>query len=106
MLFPVFPDDLSTLSDDELAALIEQAQDAVAGVASGAIDTGEMTAADVLAATEEAVAGIERARGEQTARADEIAESQARLDELAARARGDQPAAADDAETEAGGVVR
>ena len=100
-LYPVFPDDLSALDDDALAALIEDAQTAVEGVASGSIDTGDLSAADVIAQTEAAVDAIERARGEQTARADEIAASQAALADLAARARGEQPAADEPAAEEA-----
>lgn len=105
-IYPVFPDDLSTLSDDELAALIDEAQAAVAGVAAGTIDTGDATAADVLAATEAAVEQIEAARSIVAERAAEVEAAAARIAELAARAAGtaDEPAAddaADDAVAEA-----
>lgn len=101
-IYPVFPDDLSALSDDELSALVEQAQAAVSGVASGDIDTGELTAAEVLAATEAAVENIEAARGILLERAAEVEAAAARIAELAARAAGtsDEPAADDAADAD------
>lgn len=85
-LFPDLPEDLTVLSDDDLAALLQEHE-----VAADLIDADDeeftkgMEAADVLAAYEQGVAQVEAIRSEQEARVTAQETYAARKAELAER---------------------
>lgn len=91
-LFPNVPEDVSSLSDDELAKLISEGEAALEKVEQG--DTDGRSQAELYEEVKAGVEGLERARSEQEARATAAEENAAKLQELIARGRG--TASADD----------
>lgn len=96
-LFPIVPDDLAALSDDELREHLDRISVQVEGVHAGTLDTGDATPDEVVGAVESAVESHGRIRAELQGRQDAADQRQARLDDLAAQVRAD----ADDDEGEA-----
>lgn len=94
-IYAQLPEDVAALSIEELQALLDTLVGQVDGVAKGEVDTGELTAAEVLAATEQAVVGIESLRSELGEREAAAAEVEASMAALAARALGPEPVAED-----------
>jgi len=94
-IYAQLPEDVAALSIEELQALLDQLVSQVDAVAKGEADTGELTAAEVLAATEQAVVGIESLRAELVQREEAQAELEASMAALAARAVGEPTADAD-----------
>src|SRR5207253_1679450 len=92
-IYAQLPEDVAALSIEELQALLDTLVGQVDGVAKGEVDTGELTAAEVLAATEQAVVGIESLRSELGEREAAAAEVEASMAALAARALGPEPVA-------------
>jgi len=94
-IYEQLPEDIAALSVEELQALLDKLVGQVDAVAKGEADTGELTAAEVLAATEQAVVGIESLRAEITQREEAAAEVEASMAALAARAVGEPTADAE-----------
>ena len=92
----VIPEDLTTLSDDELAALSTQAREAFDAAYGDGTGLDDAAFAAIAGLTQ----GIEALTAETTRRADASAERDAEAAALAARVRGDEAAAEEGAEAE------
>lgn len=87
-LFPELPEDLAELSDDDLATLLGEHEDALAKVeADDPSYIGDMSAEEVLAELEAGVEQIKQIRALQAARLEAAEAYEARKAELAAQAR-------------------
>jgi hypothetical protein len=102
-LFPAAPDDLATLSDDELQALLDAHLAVVTAIETRDEDMiGERSIADVLTGLEAGVETIDALRSEQAARSAAADEADAEMAALLARARGADETTADaDADADA-----
>src|SRR5262245_28228413 len=90
-LFSSLPEEgLSSLTDEELSASLEEHQTAVGLIESEDAEfVGDLTGEQVLSELERGVDQIEAIQAEQTARVEATEAYQARVAELAARAKGD-----------------
>lgn len=94
----VIPEDLTTLSDEDLASLTTQAREAF----DAGYGDGQNLSADTIAALATLTVGIEALQAETTTRAEAASERDEAAAALAARVRGDEAPAADaDAEAPA-----
>ena len=91
-LFPEIPEDLSGLSDDELADLRNRCSEAAAAIAAGTADVGELSASEVLERMTEARAGYARIDAEISERDAGREEFATRAAELAAEMASDEAA--------------
>lgn len=95
-LFPVLPENLSDLSDEELSELRAQHQDVARRVGEQDADLiGERATDDVLAQMTDGVAALETIKAEQQARADALAEEERAETERQEQIRALAEAAAD-----------
>src|SRR3954447_14123770 len=81
MRFPEIPADLSTLSDDELSALLDEFVTAFNDATPDGVQLTDDDVATLTGATE----SIETLRSEQQGRSEQAAERSARIAELASR---------------------
>jgi hypothetical protein len=101
-LIPALPEDLTTLSDDELQALHERLLDVEARIFSGDPDTvQDASNADVMESYETVIESIQTVKGEQARRDEETQAVTDRMSELRSGVREDEPAAEEEPAAEA-----
>lgn len=101
-LFPQLPENLSEQTDAQLVELLDTYLDIEGRLHSADAElVGDRTNADVLNAMTELVGNIEAVKAEQTARDAEAEATRQQMDELHARAVGEEPTPDEDPEDEA-----
>jgi hypothetical protein len=94
-LFPALPQDLAAVETDELRGLLDEIRDRARLLSSGELETGELTAEEVIEQTRVAKASAEAIRAELTARADAESNFQSDVNELASDIVGDEDEASE-----------